>query len=99
MFVGSKFEDIYPLKMKTVQEKIAHSKLEIEDIKTQELELLRVLNYRLQAPTILDFLKIHLREVLGIQMLTRDEDKKAYEWAVVRNVELKSQSKFLNMPK
>ena len=47
MFVGSKFEDIYPLKMKTVQEKIAHSKLEIEDIKTQELELLRVLNYRL----------------------------------------------------
>lgn len=29
MFVASKFEDIYPLKMKTVFEKIAHKKLEI----------------------------------------------------------------------
>jgi len=28
MFVASKFEDIQPLKMKTVHEKIAHSKLE-----------------------------------------------------------------------
>lgn len=29
MFVASKFEDIFPLKMKTVYEKIAHQKLEI----------------------------------------------------------------------
>lgn len=29
MFIASKFEDIYPLKMKTVHEKIAHKKLEI----------------------------------------------------------------------
>lgn len=29
MFIASKFEDIYPLKMKTVHEKIAHKKLDI----------------------------------------------------------------------
>jgi hypothetical protein len=29
MFIASKFEDIFPLKMKTVFEKIAHKKIEI----------------------------------------------------------------------
>jgi hypothetical protein len=29
MFIASKFEAIYPLKMKTVFEKIAHKKIEI----------------------------------------------------------------------
>jgi hypothetical protein len=29
MFIASKFEDIFPLKMKTVYEKIAHKKIEI----------------------------------------------------------------------
>jgi hypothetical protein len=29
MFLASKFEDIFPLKMKTVHEKIAHKKIEI----------------------------------------------------------------------
>jgi hypothetical protein len=29
MFLASKYEDIYPLKMKTVFEKIGHSKLEV----------------------------------------------------------------------
>ena len=31
MFIASKYEDIYPLKMKMVHEKIAHQKLAIED--------------------------------------------------------------------
>ena len=30
MFVASKFEDIYPLKMKTIHEKIAHQKLTVD---------------------------------------------------------------------
>lgn len=33
MFIASKYEDIYPLKMKMVYEKIAHRKLQIDDIK------------------------------------------------------------------
>jgi len=37
MFVASKYEDIQPLKMKMVFEKIAHRKLSIERIKAMEL--------------------------------------------------------------
>lgn len=43
MFVASKYEDIYPLRMKTIDEKIAQRKIPIEDIKTRELEILEAL--------------------------------------------------------
>lgn len=60
MFVASKFEDIYPLKMKTVYEKIAHQKIEIKTIKALELDMMKVIQYKIHAPTVLDFLKVFL---------------------------------------
>lgn len=57
MFIASKYEDIYPLKMKTVFEKIAHKKISIAEIKQMELEIMRVIRYKIHAPTVLDFLK------------------------------------------
>lgn len=66
MFISSKYEDIYPLKMKMVFEKIAHKKLPIEKIKGLEMEILKVINYRIPAPTSYDFLKVYLKEVMGI---------------------------------
>lgn len=66
MFIASKYEDIYPLKMKMVYEKIAHKKLSIEKIKTLELDILKVIKYKIPTPSPLDFLKIYLKEVLGI---------------------------------
>jgi len=66
MFIASKYEDIYPLKMKMVYEKIAHKKLSIEKIKTLELDILKSIKYKIPAPTVLDFLKVYLKEVLGI---------------------------------
>lgn len=68
MFVASKFEDINPLRMKTVDEKIAQKKIPVQKIKQQELEILKVVRYQIHAPTILDFLKHFLNEVLGIQI-------------------------------
>lgn len=68
MFVASKFEDINPLRMKTVDEKISQKKIPIEDIKRQELDILKVVKYQIHAPTILDFLKHFLYEVLGVQI-------------------------------
>ena len=82
MFVASKFEDIYPLKMKTVYEKIAHKKLEIKDVKALELEMMKVIDYKIHAPTVLDFLKVYLFEVLGIEILNRTETKKKEEVAL-----------------
>jgi hypothetical protein len=66
MFIASKYEDIYPLKMKMVYEKIAHKKLSIDRIKSLELDILKTIKYKIPAPTVLDFLKIYLKEVLGI---------------------------------
>jgi cyclin-A len=66
MFIASKYEDIQPLKMKMVYEKIAHKKLSIERIKQMELDIVKNIHYKIPAPTIFDFLKIQLKEVLGI---------------------------------
>lgn len=66
MFIASKYEDIYPLKMKMVYEKIAHKKLPVEKIKGLEMDILKVIKYRIPAPTSLDFLKYYLKQVLNI---------------------------------
>jgi cyclin B/cyclin A len=76
MFIASKFEDIYPLKMKTIHEKIAHKKLEISAIKKLELEILKTIDYKIHAPTVLDFLKVYLKDVLGIRVESRTDTKK-----------------------
>jgi len=78
MFIASKYEDIHPLKMKMVFEKIAHKKLPIEKIKQMELEILKTIHYRIPAPTALDFLKVYLKDILeighrGNTSLTKDE--------------------------
>ena len=85
MFIGSKFEDIYPLKMKTVYEKIAHKKLEIQRIKDLELDILASIQYKIHAPTVLDFLKVYLADVLGIEILNRTETKKKEDLALLAN--------------
>lgn len=68
MFIASKFEDIYPLKMKTVYEKIAHKKLDIQKIKDLELDIMKSIQYKIHAPTVLDFLKVYLVDVLNIEI-------------------------------
>jgi len=82
MFIASKFEDIYPLKMKTVHEKIAHKKLEMHAIKMLELDILKVVKYKIHAPTVLDFLKDYLVGALGITVVNRTGTKKKEERAL-----------------
>jgi hypothetical protein len=50
--------------MKMVFEKIAHKKLAIDKIKQMELEILKTIHYKIPAPSILDFLKVYLRQIL-----------------------------------
>ena len=40
MFIASKYEDIIPLLMRTVVNKIGHSKFAIREIELKELEML-----------------------------------------------------------
>lgn len=59
-----------------VFEKIAHKKLPIEKIKQMELEILKTIHYKIPAPTVLDFLKVYLKEVLEIGHLGNTSLKK-----------------------
>ena len=63
MFIASKYEEIYPFKLKLVYEKIGHKKIPIEEIKKKEQEILEVLNFNLIYPTPNEF------TMLAIQIL------------------------------
>ena len=52
--------------MKVVYYKIAHKTLAIDDIKRQELDILKAINFDMNIPTVLDFLRYYLYEVLCI---------------------------------
>lgn len=79
MFIASKYEDIYPLKMKMVFEKIAHKKLPMEKIKSLETDILKVINYKIPAPTSLDFLKVYLKDVLNIGYTRKSSNNSSSE--------------------
>jgi hypothetical protein len=56
MFIASKYEDVKPLLMKTIFNKIGHQKIPEDKIKDLELEILRSLSYKIGAPTPLEFI-------------------------------------------
>lgn len=60
MFMACKFEEIYPVKLQIVHEKIAHRKLSKEDIKEKETEISSVLDFNLVGVTVLDILSMVL---------------------------------------
>jgi hypothetical protein len=66
MFIASKYQDIYPLRLKIVKDKIAHNKLSCEEIKDKEDEITRYLNYNIGLPTMWDFINLFLEEIFYI---------------------------------
>jgi len=66
MFIASKYQDIYPLRLKIVQDKIAHNKLTCQEIKNKEDEMMRYLNYHIGLPTMWDFITIFMEEIFYI---------------------------------
>lgn len=63
MFTCSKYQDIYPLRLKMIYEKIAHKKLSMEEIKQKEGELLRLKDFHIGRPTIWDFIVFFIEEI------------------------------------
>jgi len=63
MFTASKYQDIYPLRLKMVHEKIAHKKLSIEEIKSKEAEIVALRNFKLGSPTTWDFINMFIEEI------------------------------------
>ena len=66
MFIASKYQDIYPLRLKVVQDKIAHNKLTCQEIRKKEDEIMRYLNYNIGLPTMWDFITIFMEEIFFI---------------------------------
>ena len=66
MFISSKYQDIYPLRLKVVQDKIAHRKLSCQEIKDKEDEITRYLEYSIGLPTVWDFINAYLEEIFFV---------------------------------
>ena len=63
MFIATKYEEIYPIRLSTLYERIAHKKLSMEDIKAKEIEILEALEFNVTTFTSLDFLNMILLKV------------------------------------
>ncbi|CAD8209526.1 unnamed protein product [Paramecium pentaurelia] len=60
MFMSCKYEEIYPVKLQIVHEKIAHKKLTKDEIKDKETNILSTLDFNLVGITVLDVITIVL---------------------------------------
>ena len=56
MFIASKYEDVIPLLMKTIINKIGHNKFNQTQIEEKEIEILKVLSFKIGVPTIKEFI-------------------------------------------
>lgn len=63
MYTSSKYQDIYPLRLKMVIEKIAHKKLFENDIKKIEFEILSLIDFDIGRPTIWEFILFFIEEM------------------------------------
>ena len=63
MFSCSKYQDIYPLRLKMIYDKIAHKKLTMDEIKQKELEILSLIDYDIGKPTCWDFILFFIEEI------------------------------------
>lgn len=63
MFIASKYEDVIPLLMRTVVNKIGHHKFEVPTIEDKELEMLKSIQYKIGAPTVKEFLDRYIEEL------------------------------------
>lgn len=66
MFIATKYEDIIPLLMRTIVNKVGHGKFTKQQVNQKELEILRVLKFNLGAPTVLEHLE-RMSAELGIE--------------------------------
>jgi hypothetical protein len=73
MFLAAKFEEIYPLRIKVVHEKIAHKKFSKEEIRDKETEMISALDFNCCPVTLLSFIEcslshINMKEVLPAKL-------------------------------
>lgn len=75
MFMASKYEDIYALRLKVICEKIAHKKLTPDQIRLKEMEILSTLEYKMTNATLYEFImnalyQLNIKETLSPKLYT-----------------------------
>lgn len=63
MFLASKYQDIYPLRLKIIYNNIAHKKCSCNEIKAKENEISKCLNYVFTFPNMWDFISVFIEEI------------------------------------
>ena len=62
MFVASKYEDIIPLFLKTIVNRVGHGKYDTERVQKMEKEIIAVLRFKMASvPTVLEFQETFLQ--------------------------------------
>ncbi len=77
MWVASKYEEIYPLRLRTLENKIAHGKLTQQDLKNKESEIMGVLNFKMEECSVYE------QALLVVQMLDIEKtcaSRKTYDY-------------------
>ncbi len=64
MFISSKYEDLSPLLMRTIINKIGHGKFSLSSVLGREVKMLRTIEFRIGSPTILEFIETFKTELM-----------------------------------
>lgn len=60
MLIASKMEEVYPLKIRTIYEKIAHKKLPMEELIDTESKIMKALDYKLNTWSFFDLVMLKI---------------------------------------
>jgi hypothetical protein len=66
MFIASKYEDVIPLLMKTILNKIGHNKFTQKQIEEKEIEILKSISFKIGSPTVKEHLDRYYLEIEGV---------------------------------
>jgi Cyclin, N-terminal domain len=78
MFVAAKYEEVYPLRLRVIYEKIAHKKISMDSIKKKEKEILTTFNFKLTGVTPYEFLQIAIKK-LGLRKTLDSKHSEYFE--------------------
>jgi len=54
---------------------------------------MKTLRYKINAPTVLDFLKIYMVDILGIELVSQSETKKREVLAIAAHAKIEARQK------
>lgn len=81
IFIASKYEEVFAIKLDTVFQKVAHGKFSKEEIKLKELEILEVLDFQVFGPNLNKMLAVTTNRMIS-QGLIQPEYLNLFEKAV-----------------